>query len=356
MFFLFFFGLIVANKLKSEGLIPERRIGVDPRSPGVGNRIRDEKYAREKENKSNVRRPTSTAPKPSPSTSNKNNKNKNKNKNNDNNKPKLFEVLPELKRGTALLKYGRHGYPHFRQFNLSEDNTALRWFSAKKKLNKSEIKMKDIHDVITGQHTKEFERIKWTTLTPASFSIIYGEQKRSLNLVAKSVDEMKMWVEALRYLRNEAKKGNDLSKIKSVKVPVDFRDRNRPQSRKHSGNFLRSHETKDTQVNSELKNKLISDLDTLRNLYRDIEKEANNEVVQASPEYSSISQILSEIEERIGELDKEVRNTKNTKIAENDVWRTKIDLESLREKIRVLYKNNKSSFKKAKNGRRWSVF
>ena len=298
-----------------------------------------------------VRRPTSTAPKPSSSsTSN------NENENNDNNEPKLFEVLPELKRGTALLKYGRHGYPHFRQFNLSEDNNTLRWFSAKKKLNESEIKIKDIHNVITGQHTKEFERIKWTTLTPASFSIIYGEDKRSLNLVGKSVDEMKMWVEALRYLRNEAKKGNDLSTIISVKVPVDFRDRNRPQSSKYSGGFLRSHEAKDTQVNSELKNKLISDLDTLGDLYLDIEKEANNKIVQASPEYASISQILSEIEERIGELDKEVRNAKNTEIAKYDLWRTKIDLESLREKIRVLYNNNKNLFTTAKNSTRPSFF
>jgi len=79
-----------------------------------------------------------------------------------------------------------------------------------------------------------------------------------------------------------------------------------------------------------------------------------NPIIQVSPEYHSTQQILSELEERIDELTEEVRNTRNTKIAENDVWRTKVDLESLREKIRVLIKQNAASYKNAK--RRWSVF
>lgn len=36
-----------------------------------------------------------------------------------------YNVLPEMHRGTALLKYGRRGYPHFRQFNLTDDNERM---------------------------------------------------------------------------------------------------------------------------------------------------------------------------------------------------------------------------------------
>jgi len=45
----------------------------------------------------------------------------------------IRDVLPELKRGAALLKYGRHGFPHFRQVNLSSDNLKLIWYSTSKK-------------------------------------------------------------------------------------------------------------------------------------------------------------------------------------------------------------------------------
>merc|ERR1712228_985564 len=231
----------------------------------------------------------------------------NKNKKKKSNKKSLYNVLPELHRGTALLKYGRRGYPHFRQFNLTADNEHIRWFSTKKKLQQSSINVGDINEILTGQHTKEFRRIAWTTLTPASFSIIYQNKKKSLNLVAKSVDEMKMWVDALRRLRDMKKKGESLKKLEKLEVEVDFRDRNRPQSRNHSGNFLRSHETKERQVDPILQKKLIDDIAVLRKTYIEISREANNPIVQSTKEYESIEQILSELEERVEELDHEVR-------------------------------------------------
>lgn len=270
-------------------------------------------------------------------------------------KKSSYNVLPELHRGTALLKYGRRGYPHFRQFNLTADNEHMRWFSSKKKLQQSSICVGDIDEILTGQHTKEFRRIAWTTLTPASFSIIYQNKKKSLNLVAKSVDEMKMWVEALRRLRDMKRRGDKgLATMESLMVDVDFRDRNRPQSRHHSGNFLRSHETKEREVDPVLQRKLIDDIAALRKQFIEISREANNPIIQSTKEYESIEQILSELEERVEELDHEVRHTRNTKIAENDVWRTRIDLESLREKIKVITKQHKAEYKNSK--RRWSVF
>ena len=76
--------------------------------------------------------------------------------------------------------------------------------------------------------------------------------------------------------------------------------------------------------------------------------------LQSGEEWKSIEQILSELEERIEELEHEVINTRNTKIAENDVWRTRIDMEALKEKIQVLVKRNKK--KHGQKSRRWSVF
>merc|ERR1712154_44225 len=103
-----------------------------------------------------------------------------------------------------------------------------------------------------------------------------------------------------------------------------------------------------------LQRKLIEDIAGLRKQFIEISREANNPIIQSTKEYTSIEQILSELEERVEELDHEVRNTRNTKIAENDVWRTRIDLESLREKIRVIKKQHKKDYKQSQ--RRWSVF
>jgi len=251
-----------------------------------------------------------------------------------------YDCLPELRRGTALLKYGRQGYPHFRQFNVSQNNEELVWFSNKKKLDQSSIRIKDINEVLIGQHTKEFRRISWTTLAPASFSIWYDGHSRSLNLVAKSVDAMKMWVEALLILQERLRRGEDISKLRSLEVSVDFKDRNRPQSRSHSGNFLRSHETKDKEVDPTLYQKLVDDLTSLNKNFQEIKKLARDEAVQRSHEGTSINQILSELEERIEELKHEVVNTRSTKIAENDVWRTRVDMQALRENILVLHREN----------------
>jgi len=331
------------KQLQKEGLI---KVGSPSslQSPNVGKSIRDNDNNNDEDKKENHKAGNSSK-KPSASSSAAAAKAKGKQK---------YNVLPELHRGTALLKYGRRGYPHFRQFNITADNENLRWFSSKKKLQQSSINVGCINEILTGQHTKEFRRIAWTTLTPASFSVIYDNKKKSLNLVAKSVDEMKMWVESLRVLRDKKRRGEHLAKLESLEIDVDFRDRNRPQSRHHSGNFLRSHETKEREVDPILQRKLIDDIAALRKQFQEIAREANNEIVQSTKEYESVEQILSELEERIEELDHEVRNTRNTKIAENDVWRTRIDLESLREKIKVITKQSKAQYKSSK--RRWSVF
>ena len=330
------------KQLEKEGLIKLQ-------SPNIG------KSLRKNENEEKKNDHQGGGKKKKKKNNNNNNDEKKEGKKEEKRKTTKYNVLPELHRGTALLKYGRRGYPHFRQFNLTADNENLRWFSAKKKLQQSSINVGSINEILTGQHTKEFRRIAWTTLTPASFSIIYDNKKKSLNLVAKSVDEMKMWVEALRKLRDLKRSDNiKLNKMDKLLVDVDFRDRNRPQSRNHSGNFLRSHETKEREVDPILQRKLIDDIANLRKQFIEISREANNPIVQSTKEYESIEQILSELEERIEELDHEVRNTRNTKIAENDVWRTRIDLESLREKIKVINKQHKSQYKNSK--RRWSVF
>jgi len=311
------------NQLEKEKTIPEREKGVNLRSSGVGQRIDEET--------------TQSTTNPSPPAPN-----------------KLFDALPELKRGTSLLKYGHYGYPHFRQFNLSEDNSKLVWFSTSKTMDKTSIDIKDITEVITGQHTKEFRRFEWNKLAPASFSIIYDHGTKALNLVAKSIDEMKFWVEALRKLRELARKGENLQQISKLEIPIEFHDRNRPQSRKTSGTTTVKNDTIKKPIDPFMKQVLFNELASLKKLYEEVALESLNSIARASSEYPSIQRTLSELEERIEELNDEVSHSGNAKLVENGIWRTKVDAETLKDKIRVVIKENKGNHDSLK--RRWSIF
>lgn len=115
------------KQLQKEGLL-SNQTGVNLQSPNVGKRMRQSR----EEGMITAKKQTKS-PKTMKVKSNVNNKAQKKLK---------YNCLPELHRGTALLKYGRRGYPHFRQFNITEDNAHLRWFSQKKKMDKSVIHVK----------------------------------------------------------------------------------------------------------------------------------------------------------------------------------------------------------------------
>ncbi len=93
------------------------------------------------------------------------------------------DVLGFMKKGTPFLKYGKFGYPHFRQFYVNESNTALVWFSASKKLSETQstfhrsfklrfapecslsrvvraflVSIEDIDEIVLGQTTPIFAK------------------------------------------------------------------------------------------------------------------------------------------------------------------------------------------------------
>jgi len=91
------------------------------------------------------------------------------------------------------------GKPHFRIVQLSPDSSYLLWFSANKYMEQSRIPINAITAVVMGQQTDNFSRMKWSSLSPCSFSILHSNNK-TLDLVAKSSDEALLWVHALRKL------------------------------------------------------------------------------------------------------------------------------------------------------------
>ncbi|ETO16767.1 hypothetical protein RFI_20569, partial [Reticulomyxa filosa] len=83
---------------------------------------------------------------------------------------------------------------------LSDDMTRLIWYSRKKNVGETSIAIADIKEILEGQQTEVFKQCTQNSLEKASFSIVYGSKMKTLDLVAKSYEEAKLWTKGLRGL------------------------------------------------------------------------------------------------------------------------------------------------------------
>ncbi|KAF5730073.1 hypothetical protein HS088_TW20G00443 [Tripterygium wilfordii] len=137
----------------------------------------------------------------------------------------------DIKKGAQLLKYGRKGKPKFCPFRLSYDETSLIWISSSG--NRS-LKLASVSKIIPGQRTVRFlyhiflASIRFSSLRKfsifmltssstlcsqtvfqwhlrpekdyLSFSLIYNNGKRSLDLICKDKVEAEVWIAGLKVL------------------------------------------------------------------------------------------------------------------------------------------------------------
>ncbi|ETO14916.1 zinc ion binding protein [Reticulomyxa filosa] len=256
------------------------------------------------------------------------------------------DALAELHRGSALLKYphGR-GFPHFKYVELSQDNTWMQWYSRKKKPESTRIRIADMKDVLKGQETQVFRKFHQTALEKASFSVVFGRDYRSLDLVCKSTDECDLWVCGLRRLCDLHRQGKDLTQLRQLVVPVLFKDRNRPQSRVGSGKFVRADDSShasDLVDPNELK-EVKKELADFQKAFARVKLLAQRAPIAQSSHVDRIRLVLSEHEERLEELAHEVAHTRDTSISKRDLWRANVDLQAIEEKIDVVFECSKNS-------------
>uniref|UniRef100_A0A3B5KMK3 Phosphoinositide phospholipase C n=1 Tax=Takifugu rubripes TaxID=31033 RepID=A0A3B5KMK3_TAKRU len=104
--------------------------------------------------------------------------------------------------GSELKKIRSNSRIYHRYFLLDADMQSLRWEPSKKESEKAKIDVKSIKEVRTGKNTDTF-RTNGTydqISEDCAFSIIFGENYESLDLVANSADVANIWVTGLRYL------------------------------------------------------------------------------------------------------------------------------------------------------------
>ncbi|XP_059686440.1 inactive phospholipase C-like protein 2 [Gavia stellata] len=104
--------------------------------------------------------------------------------------------------GCELKKVRSNSRMYSRFFVLDADMRSVRWEPSKKDSEKAKIEIKSVKEVRVGKKTPVLRSNGLSDQFPdeCAFSIIYGDNYESLDLVASSADVVSAWVMGLRYL------------------------------------------------------------------------------------------------------------------------------------------------------------
>uniref|UniRef100_H0VC98 Phosphoinositide phospholipase C n=1 Tax=Cavia porcellus TaxID=10141 RepID=H0VC98_CAVPO len=122
------------------------------------------------------------------------------------------DCINSMVEGSELKKVRSNSRIYHRYFLLDADMQSLRWEPSKKDSEKAKIDIKSIKEVRTGKNTDIFRSngISDQISEDCAFSVIYGENYESLDLVANSADIANIWVTGLRYLISYGKHTLDM--------------------------------------------------------------------------------------------------------------------------------------------------
>lgn len=109
------------------------------------------------------------------------------------------KAIERMRRGSNLLKHTHYGFPHLRQFQLSDDKKRLVWYSGAKRKEDSVVNLDEITEIKLGQQTPVFLHYRLPMLEHLSFSLVYGAKgTKSLDLTCKDEFEFDHWVTGLK--------------------------------------------------------------------------------------------------------------------------------------------------------------
>merc|ERR1719161_417179 len=110
-----------------------------------------------------------------------------------------MQAIDRMRKGSNLLKHTRYGFPHLRQFQLSDDRKRLVWYSGAKRKEDSVVQLAEVQEIRLGQTTPVFLNYRLPMLEHLSFSLVYGPKgKKTLDLTCKDEFEFDHWVTGLK--------------------------------------------------------------------------------------------------------------------------------------------------------------
>jgi len=109
------------------------------------------------------------------------------------------KAIERMRRGSNLLKHTHYGFPHLRQFQLSDDRKRLVWYSGAKRREDSVVQLQDVTEIRLGQTTPVFLHYRLPMLEHLSFSLVYGAKgNKTLDVTCKDEFEFDLWVTGLK--------------------------------------------------------------------------------------------------------------------------------------------------------------
>mmetsp|Transcript_16961 Transcript_16961/g.36745 ORF Transcript_16961/g.36745 Transcript_16961/m.36745 type:complete len:826 (+) Transcript_16961:148-2625(+) len=109
------------------------------------------------------------------------------------------KAIDRMRRGSNLLKHTHYGFPHLRQFQLSDDRKRLVWYSGAKRKEDSVVNLDEVQEIRLGQTTPVFLHYRLPMLEHLSFSLVYGPKgTKTLDLTCKDEFEFDHWVTGLK--------------------------------------------------------------------------------------------------------------------------------------------------------------
>ncbi|XP_071853664.1 inactive phospholipase C-like protein 2 isoform X2 [Apostichopus japonicus] len=116
---------------------------------------------------------------------------------------KVSDCIAIMQAGSELIKLRAPSRQFHRIFSLSEDHQEIKWHPSSKKPDRARVLVDNIKEVRLGKNTETFRICDSSSVSfpeDCSFSIIFGDNYQSLDLVASSPDEANIWVTGLAYL------------------------------------------------------------------------------------------------------------------------------------------------------------
>ncbi|XP_076116625.1 inactive phospholipase C-like protein 2 [Mytilus galloprovincialis] len=114
------------------------------------------------------------------------------------------DCLSYMQNGSELIKVRSNSRQYHRIFTLNPDMTEIRWQPTSKKPHKARISVASIKEVRGGKTTEALKNkeIAGIYQDECAFSIIFGDDFDSMDLIANTPDEANIWLTGLTCLIN----------------------------------------------------------------------------------------------------------------------------------------------------------
>ncbi|XP_066997278.1 inactive phospholipase C-like protein 2 isoform X2 [Anabrus simplex] len=117
--------------------------------------------------------------------------------------------------GSSLIKVRPNSRQYHRFFTLAEDLNAIRWTPTSKKISKAMVTIDSIKEIRAGKNTDVLRAHGYAE--ECAFSILYGDDFESLDLVASTPEEANIWVTGLNALVGAQKSPDGLEEKQALR-------------------------------------------------------------------------------------------------------------------------------------------